>query len=237
MNSRQPLSDEYLNAFADGEFSPLERAQAIERISGDPLLKKQVCELNMLKEMVRTSYRGPAGAVPETGTGKRGTAVRYGLAACCLIVLGVMAGWLSRGLIAVEDPDLRIASLQDVMADSDRVVVHLDTASPVRFERALDRTEQLLAVAQYEGRTIQLHLAANSHGVDLFRTSTSPFAGRIHDMQARYPNLTFIACGQTIRRLQDGKQDARLLPEVRVVPAVFDEVVNSLKTGWTYIKV
>ncbi|NWG87989.1 MAG: hypothetical protein HXY26_10870 [Hydrogenophilaceae bacterium] len=237
MNSEQPLSDEYLNAFVDGELSPLERAQAIERISGDALLKKQVCELNMLKEMVKSSYRSPDSAMRDLRAGRRRTSLRYGLAACCLVVLGVSAGWLSRGLIAVEDPDLRVANLKDVIADSDRVVLHLDTASPVRFERALDRTERLLVEAQSEGRTIQLHLAANSHGVDLFRTSTSPFAGRIHDLQARYPNLTFIACGQTIRRLQVSKQDTRLLPEVRVVPAVFDEVVNSLKTGWTYIKV
>lgn len=236
MNSERPLSEEYLNAFVDSELSPLERAQAIERISRDALLKKQVCELNMLKEMVKSSYRSPD-VSRDFGAGRHRTSLRYGLAACCLIVFGVTAGWLSRGLLAVEDPDLRIAALKDVIADSDRVVLHLDTASPVRFERALDRTERLLDVAQREGRIIQLHLAANSHGVDLFRTSTSPFAGRIHDMQARHPNLTFIACGQTIRRLEDGKQDARLLPEVRVVPAVFDEVVNSLKSGWTYMKV
>lgn len=237
MNRERQLSDEYLNAFVDGELSPLEREQAIEQISSDVLLKKQVCELNMLKEMVRSSYRSPdVGSRVFTGD-RRKTAMGYGLAACCLVVLGVSAGWLSRGLVAVEDSDLRVANLKEVIADSDRVVLHLDTASPIRFERALDRTERLLEMAQREGRTIQLHLAANSHGVDLFRTSTSPFAGRIHDLQARYPNLTFIACGQTIRRLQDYKQDASLLPEVRVVPAVFDEVVNSLKAGWTYIKV
>ncbi|MEW5891838.1 MAG: hypothetical protein AB1697_01645 [Pseudomonadota bacterium] len=235
--NKPPLSEEYLNAFVDDELSPLERTEAIERISADPLLKKQVCELNLLKEMVRSGYRSPDRPMGERGAGRPRTALRYGLAACCLILLGVAAGWLSRGLMLVEDPDLRVASLKDVIADADRVVLHLDTASPERFERALDRTERLLRQAQREGRTIQLHLAANSHGVDLFRTSTSPYAGRIHDMQARYPNLTFIACGQTIRRLKEYKQDARLLPEVRVVPAVFDEVVNSLKSGWTYIKV
>lgn len=236
MKPEQIYSAEYLNAFVDGELSQSERAQAIEQISGDSQLKKQVCELNMLKEMVRSSYRNPE-AVSREIEGRRRPFVRHAMVACCLVVLGVTAGWLSRGMIAAGDPDLRIASLKDVIADSERVVVHLDTASPARFERALNRTEQLLVAAQRDGRFIQLHLAANSHGVDLFRTSTSPFAGRIHDLQARYPNLTFIACGQTIKRLENYKQDARLLPEVRVVPAVFDEVVNSLKSGWTYIKV
>lgn len=237
MTNEQPLSDEYLNAFVDGELSPLERSQAIERISADTLLKKQVCELNMLKEMVKSSYRNPDSASHDLGAGRRRPYARQAIAASCLVLLGLIGGWLGRGLVAPDDVALQVASLRGVISDSDRVVLHLDTASPVHFERALDRTERLLSEAEREGRTIQLHLAANSYGVDLYRTSTSPFAGRIHNLQARYPNLTFIACAQTIRRLKEREQDAALLPEVHVVPAVLDEVVNSLKSGWTYIKV
>lgn len=237
MSPEQNYSDEYLNAFVDGELSPAERAQAIGRISGDAQLKKQVCELNLLKEMVKSSYRHAEGVNDADRRVRRWPFGRRALAACCLIMVGVVAGWLWRGVSAVNDPYLQVASLKDVIADSGRVVLHVDTASAAHFARALDRTEALLAEAKHEGRPIQLHLAANSYGLDLFRTSTSPFGGRLHDMQARYPNLTLIGCGQTIKRLKERHQDTALLPDVQVVPAVLDEVVNNLKAGWTYIKV
>lgn len=237
MKPEQHFSDEYLNAFVDGELSYTERAQAIERISGDALLKKEVCELRMLKEMVQSSYRSPEAAVGAIIGKRRRSYARQAVAACCLVVAGLALGWLGRGIAVAEDPYLRVASLKDVIADSDRVVLHLDTASPARFERALDRTEQLLAEAKRDGKPIQLHLAANSYGLDLFRTSTSPFANRLHALQASYPNLTLIGCGQTMFRLKERHQDTKLLPDVQVVPAVLDEVVNNLKTGWTYIKV
>lgn len=237
MKPEQHFSDEYLNAFVDGELSQAERARAIEQISGDTLLKKQVCELNMLKEMVRSSYRHAEVAVPDERRGRRWPHARQALAACCLVLVGLVAGWLGRGLALVDDPYLQVASLKDVVADSERVVLHVDTASAAHFERALDRTEALLAEAEREGRSIQLHLAANSYGLDLFRTSTSPFAGRLHTLKAQYPNLTLIGCGQTIRRLKERHQDTVLLPEVQIVPAVLDEVVDNLKSGWTYIKV
>lgn len=237
MKPEQHFSDEYLNAFVDGELSPAERAQAIDRISGDALLKKQVCELHMLKEMVKSSYRQAESATPEDRRGRRWPFVRQALAACCLVLVGLVAGWLGRDLAVADDPYLRVASLKDVIADSSRVVLHVDTASAAHFKRALDRTEALLAEARHEGRPIQLHLAANSYGLDLFRTSTSPLAGRLHDLQAKYPNLTLIGCGQTMRRLKERNQDTALLPDVQVVPAVLDEVVDNLRAGWTYIKV
>lgn len=237
MKPEQHFSDEYLNAFVDGELSQSERARAIEQISSDALLKKQVCELHMLKEMVKSSYRHAEAAAPKERRGRRWPYARQALAACCLLIVGLVAGWLGRDLAVAEDPYFRVASLKDVIADSERVVLHVDTASAARFERALDRTEALLAEAKHEGRPIQLHLAANSHGLDLFRTSTSPFAARLHNLQAKYPNLTLIGCGQTIKRLKERDQDTALLPDVQVVPAVLDEVVNNLKAGWTYIKV
>ena len=237
MKPEQHFSDEYLNAFVDSELSQTERAHTIGLISGDELLKKQVCELHMLKEMVKSSYRHAEVAVPDARHGRRWPYTRQALAACCLIVAGLVAGWLGRGLTEADNSYFRVASLKDVIADSDRVVLHVDTASSARFERALDRTEALLAEAKLEGRPIQLHLAANSLGLDLFRTSTSPFAARLHALQVKYPNLTLIGCGQTIRRLQERHQDAALLPDVQVVPAVLDEVVDNLKSGWTYIKV
>lgn len=233
---RDDLSDEYLNAFVDDELAPAERARALEQITADAQLKKQVCELNMLKEMVRSSYH--RNEQPQDATmHRRWPYLRHAVAACCLVVIGVMAGWLGHGQFSPQTAGLKIVSLHDVAANKDRVVVHVDAASAEIFDRALQQAEALLQDAKNHGRSVQLHLAANSHGLDLFRVSTSPFVQRIQDLQRRYPNLTLIGCGQTISRLKERNQDVTLLPNVTVVSAVLDEVVSDLKDGWTYIKV
>ena len=236
MNHDQKLSEEYLNAFIDHELTATERARALEQISSDPELKKQVCELHMLKEMVRSSYHHRD--VKTDTVQYAWPYLRHVVAACCLMVVGVLVGWLGHSRIASDHlTQIKMVSLDKVAVRSDQVIVHIDTASPVVFQRALDQAEQLLGEASGAGRPIQVHLAANSHGIDLFRTKTSPYAGRIHEMQQRYPNLTLIGCGQTLRRLQDRDQDATLLPHVAVVTSVLDEVVTNLKDGWTYLKV
>jgi intracellular sulfur oxidation DsrE/DsrF family protein len=233
---RDELSDEYLNAFVDNELAPVERARALEQITADTQLKKQVCELNMLKEMVRSSYHRHE--LPhDSAKHRRWPYVRHAVAACCLMVVGALAGWLGHGRFAPYVAGLDVVSLHDVVANTDRLVVHVDTASPEIFDRALTQTEKLLADAKLHGRNVQLHLAANSKGLDLFRVSTSPYAQRIAELKARYPNLTLIGCGQTISRLRERNQDVTLLPEVTVVSAVLDEVVDDLQDGWTYIKV
>lgn len=234
----EQLSEEYLNAFVDNELAASERAQAMQQISHDPQLKKQVCDLNMLKEMMRLSYRHAQVDAQADTRQTRWPYMRHAVAACCLMVISVMTGWLGHGRF-VDDGAIKaeMVSLKNAVSRTDHVVLHVDTASPEKFERALNQTEKLLDEASDSGQDIQVHLAANSHGLDLFRVSTTPYASRIREMQQRYPNLTLIGCGQTIRRLQDSKQNVALLPDVAIVSSVLDEVVSDLKNGWTYLKV
>jgi uncharacterized protein len=237
MNQDPKLSEEFLNAFIDNELTATERARAMEQISNDPQLKKQVCELHMLKEMVRSSYHAQGDNVLDNAQ-PAWPYLRHTIAACCLMIVGVLVGWLGHSRIADDHLSaVKMVSLDQVAVRSDHVVVHIDTASPQVFQQALDQAEQLLGEASDAGRPIQVHLAANSHGIDLFRTSTSPYAGRIQTMQQRYPNFTLIGCAQTLRRLQDREQDTTLLPHVAVVTSVLDEVVTNLRDGWTYLKV
>ena len=238
MKHETKLSAEYLNAFIDDELTATERANVMDLISSDPQLKKQVCELHMLKEMVRSSYYPSQSELPVDVAPRVWPYFRHAAAACCLMVLGALAGWLGHGRVADDaHSQVKMVSLKNVAARTDHIVVHIDTGSPQVFQRALDQAEQLLSEASETGRPIQVHLAANSHGIDLFRSSTSPYAERIKLMQQHYPNLTFIGCAQTLRRLDDRHQDTSLLPQVTVVKSVLDEVVTDLEQGWTYLKV
>ncbi len=231
------VSDEFLNAYVDGELTEAEKARAIERLSGDAGLKRQVCELRLLKDMVRTGYRQVPGAAGPGDSGRAHPRAAQALAACCLLVAGLSLGWLGRGMIAPEAQVLRTAWLEGVVAHPGKVMLHVDGAAAARFRQVLDGTEQVLKEARHGGRDVQVELVANSQGLDLFRVATSPHAQRIRELQARYPNLLLVGCGQTVRKLQERGQDARLLPGVHVAPTALDEIVDKLQTGWVYVKV
>lgn len=79
MSKARP-SDEILNAFVDGEFSPEDRLLTLKSIAANDSMSREVCDMYQLKELVSMAYRadvipppgnGPVrGAVPRAGGGR-----------------------------------------------------------------------------------------------------------------------------------------------------------------------
>jgi len=227
-------SDEQINAFVDDELAAVERAHLLEQINDEAELRRQVCELRMLKDMVRTGYREPPGVRVHHAVGQR-IPGRQTLVAGLILAMGLGLGWVMRG--AVEAPlTLQVASLNGVQADPSRLLMHVDTPNPERFDALLDKAQRMLDAARRDGHPLQVAVIANSRGIDLLRSTTTPYAERIRALQAAYPNLSFIGCRNTLRQLQEHGEDTRLLPEVQQAPAAVDAIVERLQGGWTYIK-
>jgi len=228
-------SDEQINAFVDDELTPVERARLLEQISNEAGLRQQACELRILKDLVRAGYREPPGRRPSRPLRQGGWGQRA-MAASLLLVLGLGLGWMTRG--ALDEASIpQLATLQRVAADPARLVLHIDTGAPERFASLLDHAQKLLEEARRDGRPLQVTVVANSGGIDLLRASTAQQAERIRALQAAYPNLSFIGCQRTLRRLKDNGHDIRLLPGVQLAPSAVDVIVERLQSGWTYIKV
>jgi len=73
--------------------------------------------------------------------------------------------------------------------------------------------------------------------VDLLRSDVSPYAKRIALMQAKYPNLDFLACSQTINKLQKNGVIVHLLPHTGVAPSAVEQINKRLQQGWDYVRV
>lgn len=232
-NDKRP-SDELINAFVDDELAATERAHMLEQIHADEALRQQACELRMLKDMVRAGYREP----PVSRTTKQLARPGWGwqaIAASLILVVGLGTGWMTRGVVA--DPlQAQMASLKGVQADPARLLLHVDSGDPEHFARLLGKTQAMLDEAKHEGHTLQVAVIVNSGGIDMLRAVTSRHAERIHALQAAYPNLSFIGCRTTLKRLREGGHDVRLLPGVEEAPAAIEAIVDRMKTGWTYIK-
>ncbi len=226
-------SDELCNAFVDDQLAPIERARLLQQIHDEEGLREEICELRILKDMVRAGYREPPGRRPHSPPRLAGFGQRA-VAASLLLALGLALGWTTRAVL--DPPEMQLASLQQVAADPARLLVHVDHGTPERFAQLLDQTQAWLEAARRDGRPMQVAIVANSRGIDLLRASTSPQAERIRALQAAYPNLHFIGCSNTLRHLQERGEDTRLLAGVELAPAAVDAIVERLQGGWTYIK-
>lgn len=245
MNSNDHVSEELLHALIDGELEPGEAEQLYTRLGEEETLANRVCTLRGMKDMVRLAYSQP----PETNSDWqkpfRGPQrwPKTLAAATVLLVTGLGAGWVMH---AKQNEPLSVqtgydesapVSLSAIEADSSKILIHIDSASPQKFAALLDRADSLLKNAQLHNANLQVEVLANNHGLDLLRADRTPYASRIATLLKHNDNLRFIACAQTLARLSQEEGHVALLPQTHTAPNAIGEVVNRLQQGWTYIKI
>lgn len=241
MNPRETFSDEFLNAYVDGELGEAEKAQLLEALCRDETLNARVCELQKVRELLRHAYQStPAPEQPKP----RNHWLGAGIAASIMLVVGTLLGW---GLHGYQSPNhelldiARNAQLSPSEAADDgtwRVLLHVTTADPYRLKTVLDEAEGLLEGRLPHGNRVEVEILANGRGLDLLRTRTSPYAERIQALQARYDNVAFRACQRAINRVQREQNiTVKLLPAAKTVPTAVGEVIQRQRQGWAYVQI
>jgi len=247
MIHNQNVSDEYLNSFIDNELALDEQSEIFNAIGQDESLKERVCKFRSLKEIVRHAYSQPPAQVSAKRKIPRAWwqafAPHMPKLATCLLLLFV--GWTSGTLMSFDSLNAKVsktmglfqASQNNEIAEQGNIIVHVSSSNPVRLRTALDETENLLASYKRDDRKVMVEIIANAGGVDLLRSDVSPFAKRIALMQAKYPNLDFLACSQTISKLQKNGVIVHLLPHTGVAPSAVELINKRLQQGWDYVRV
>lgn len=236
MNSkthRDDVSREMQNAFVDGQLDAAEWEAMLERVGADAELRREICELRAVKDMVRSAY---VGAMPRRReTRARSNWRRWGIAAT--LVAGIAAGWLGHASLDATHEQTALSGAKALRSiDADRILVHVSSGERASLQTTLDEVEDLLRTARSANRSVEVEIVANSTGLDLLRADASPDLARVKAMRREYPNLTFFACSQTIERLRERGVTVELLPGVHVAPSALDQVVKRLHGGWVYIR-
>ena len=253
--NREQFSEERLNAFIDGELDALEKSDVFEALNNDNGLHQQACELRQLSELVRHAYEKP----PEIEKHRKPDTRRVSpwgraAAATLLVGLGATLGWFGH-----QQPQQQVATSMSAMywdehnafqntelsqvtsgQHSKKVIVHLNTSSADRFEKALDTAEQLMKTYTDSDMGAEIEVVANASAIKMLRTSYSPYADRVRELQDRYLNLTFLACKDAmdhVRELEGLETDVTLLPDVDVTPSALEHILNRLSEGWVYLNV
>lgn len=237
-------SREYLNALVDGELTATERSQALVRFESDGEFKNAVCELRTLKELVQGAYADiPVNQVPPVS--RCPSEWRQALVAGLLLVLGLGGGWFAHGQLTPTGAPEAYVHVSGLPAgytpvslaakvDPDKLVLHLDSSDPKRFASVLAVADRFL---QVHGADARVEVVANSDGLNLLRADTTPYRAVIERLTQEHDNLSFLACGQTVARLERDGVKVVLLPEAGVTSSAVSEILNRMRQGWVYVKV
>lgn len=241
--TEKTISDEFLNAFVDNQLDASERIEVFESIRQNEALKDRVCEIAGLKEMMQYAYKSPPVSIHNlTGHNRSLNNRLQALAACILLCLGGITGWMAHtwsGLSSnLELKNFVQNSLpNEHISDMRRVIVHVNNSSPNMVKAALDETESLLESYRQNARKIQVELIANKDGVNIFRADHTHQKKRIAELQEKYPNLKFLVCGQTIGKLRSKGESIVLLPHVGVASSAAEQINMRLEEGWGYVRI
>ena len=243
MSEENRISDELRGAFVDSQLEAADWAQVAAQMERDPALRDDVCELRLLKDMMRHAYTEPPAR-------RRRPAARPGLrwpwlaAASIVFALG---GWFGHGWWSggpALDPTSAYALRGDWQSlrgdwrtlDGSRVLMHVSSGAQGALATALDEVEDLLRSARAKGRTIEVEIVANSSGLDLLEANASLYAARIAALRREYPNLGLVACGRTIARRNARGLEVTLVPGTAIAPSALEQVIKRLRDGWVYVR-
>jgi len=232
-----------INAYVDGELTPEERLEVLNALRKDPELAREVCELNNLKSQLELAYAQPPGLSGRSAVRKRPAWLTLAASVLALAV-GVTGGWFAGvndragDRLVVLDPQGRGQAPATAESDETRIVFHITTPDQLAAGELLDEVETMLQAYQRDGRNLRVEFVSNGDGLDFLRQGLSQHQERIHQLAESYRNLTFVACKNTIDRLQvEQGIEINVLPDAEVIESGVSHVVERQKEGWAYIRV
>ena len=247
-NYNSPLSDETLNSLVDNEFPVYERAKLLAYLQTDEVSKDKACQVSYLKDMVKTAYSDIPEPVVHKTRNQFSVRSWYSLAAS--ILLGILfIGGAFFGLqyesktpqaqrMVILDPEGRGQVLSQNETDELRVVFHVSNSTRLNADELLDDIEGLLQQSIREKQKVRVEVVAHAEGLDLLRERLSIEKERIASMSLQYPELTFVACLNTVERLRTEKGIiVKLIPDAVSTQSGVAHVVKRQQQGWLYIQV
>lgn len=242
-NESERFSEEYLNSFVDDQLSPEEKSRVYAMIHQDEAVNRRVCELRKLRDLVQLAYKNPpAPPAALARPAQSGNFVRTA-AASLLLGIGLLVSWLQyQSPAPTPAAEATVSGEHGLLvaganAKEIKVLFHLNSGSQTRMKDVLDEAEGLLKLYAKTKQPARVEIITNGDGLNLLRASTSPYAERVLEMRARYPNLVFAACQNTLERLTADGMDTRLLPGAIVIDSGVAQIIQRQQQGWLYIQV
>ena len=121
--------------------------------------------------------------------------------------------------------------------DIRRVVFHLDEADPMRQNLVLNNASNVNRYYQDKGQEVEIEIVTYGPGLTMLIPGKSPVAERVDSISQNYDNVSFLACGNTHRKMsKKAGKEIQLMPQAEMVPSGVIHLVERQQGGWAYIR-
>ena len=118
-----------------------------------------------------------------------------------------------------------------------RVVFHVDQNDPKVMNLTLNNVQNVTSYYESIGDTVEIEVVAYGPGLHMLRADTSPVATRIATISLELENVTFAACGNTLRKMEaKAGSTVELLNEAEMVTSGVVQLIMRQEQGWSYVR-
>ena len=239
MKNNGLVSDEMLNAFIDNELDKPERERVLELLEHDQILSQRLCELTRLKELVRMARPEYEGVLDYDVVRNKYQYVGYAALILLTFAIGFML-FLFRPDTGPPAMNQTLVSIveQQAGADEIKVVLQVTHSDDALVDNFLTQVESILELGPALAKPVRVEIVASGMGLDLLRSDKSPYASRIHLLRERYDNLLFVACQETLQKIQSKTaEQVPIINGIAMVHSGSGEVQLRRKQGWIVLKI
>ena len=117
------------------------------------------------------------------------------------------------------------------------VAFHVDENDPQVMNMALNNVTNVTNYYESQGDTVVVELVAYGPGLNMFVADKSPVADRISSMALAMDNLSFAACGNTLRAMSaKAGHDVPLMEEATIVNSGVVRLIELQEQDYAYIR-
>lgn len=117
------------------------------------------------------------------------------------------------------------------------VAIHVDQNDPQVLNMALNNVQNVTAYYESQGDEVIVELVAYGPGLTMFIPGKSPVEDRISAMSLEIENLTFSACGNTLKGMEKkAGHSISLMSEANVTPSGVVRLIELQEQGYAYVR-
>lgn len=245
MSRKNQISEEVISAFVDGELDSAECSRLIQLRETDAELDAQLKEMEKLKSLVFSARPETAKLDFKAHSSAKGWLFKcyYPAMAASLILGLVLLGLMTLGpfkyggskSIPLQSDNLESLLNTPGSNEEIKIVMHFTQDNVSAAQYLLDQAELLTTRARERNKLIRIEIIAHGKGLSLLRRDRSPFPQRISQMRKTYDQITFLACNQTLNKVNAQRDKAVELLAVAVIVASGLQQIQLRRTqGWNY---
>jgi len=119
------------------------------------------------------------------------------------------------------------------------VVFHVDENDAAKMNLALNNAANVSKYYAAKGKKAQIEIVTYGPGLHMLRADTSPVKQRLESYTLEFDNVSFAACGNTLKGMtkKEGKAPPIIQSDkVNVVPSGVVQLMIRQDQGWHYIR-